>query len=363
MPIEGTLKTFDVPTILQMIYSSQKTGILVVKKDKNEHVIMFGIKDGHVYAALEKIKGQQKGIIDYLYEYGYLSYDQIKDIEEKAKNLKKKPEEILFAEQYINEGDFKKSIESKILELMATIVKWGQEEENGTYHFEDDLTMNYHKGDVQVDIDLGFAVFESARRVDEIKNIETKIPSDEIILETKKEWDAPSGMDDKAEAFFKYINGENSIREIARKIHIGRYRMLEIVNVLLSNEYVNIKREEKTGKIAEKEDDEYKKRSIDIKKYLAWVAISMIVITNIIASIYLNRYSSFVSSFRIFAYSVPYTLEEKNLETLLNMYYFNHMEYPKSLNNVSYLAKYANKFEYKRIDSDEYTLKYREVNK
>ncbi len=347
MPIEGTLKTFDVPTILQIIHSSGKSGILVVKRDRDERVVMFGIKEGTVYAALEKIKGKQRGIIDYLYEYGYINKDQLKEIKEKAETLKKKPEEILFIEKYVTEEELKKCIESKILELMTAIIKWGQDGEDGSYHFEEDLTMNYHKGKMQIAIDLGYAVFDSARRVDEIKKIEDEIPSYDIVpVKTKEDISDDEEMDEYTKEFFNLIDGKKTILQISKMVHVGSYKSLEIVHALLNAGYIELKKEE-----GEYEEEE--KEKINLTPYLIKGGVVLFLIINIIVSlVILKRPVKFINNLEVFKYRVPYQMVEENIRIYLKEYYLVHGKYP------AYLPSYYSKdYEYKS-DGESFTLKY-----
>ena len=118
---KGNLKSLDLSTILQMLSSENKTGVLYFTQDQAIRAVCF--KDGKIVAASGK-EGQRLGQI--LHEKGLISEKQLQEGLKKAKESGKRVGEALLDLEYINEANLKDLVRYQIREALLDISLWGE---------------------------------------------------------------------------------------------------------------------------------------------------------------------------------------------------------------------------------------------
>jgi Lar family restriction alleviation protein len=117
--LKGNLRSLGLSTILQILSSEGKTGVLCFAQGQATRAICF--KDGKIVAASGK-EGQRLGQI--LYDKGLISREKLQEALTKAKGAGKRLGEILLDLDYITEANLKELVRYQILEALLDISLW-----------------------------------------------------------------------------------------------------------------------------------------------------------------------------------------------------------------------------------------------
>ena len=152
----GNLKSVALSTILQILSTDNRTGVLHFEQGQASRAIC--LKDGKIVAASGR-EGQRLGQI--LYDRGLISREQLEEALEKTKEEKKRLGEVLLDLGYINEDSLKKLIRYQIQEAVLDISLWAE----GDFAYRD-CQMDFDERGVE-DISTMRIVLEAAARKDE----------------------------------------------------------------------------------------------------------------------------------------------------------------------------------------------------
>ena len=152
----GNLKSVALSTILQILSTDNRTGVLHFEQGQASRAIC--LKDGKIVAASGR-EGQRLGQI--LYDRGLISQEQLEEALEKTKEEKKRLGEVLLDLGYINEDSLKKLIRYQIQEAVLDISLWAE----GDFAYRD-CQMDFDERGVEY-ISTMRIVLEAAARKDE----------------------------------------------------------------------------------------------------------------------------------------------------------------------------------------------------
>ena len=152
----GNLKSVALPTILQILSTDNRTGVLHFEQGQAIRAIC--LKDGKIVAASGRER-QRLGQI--LYDRGLISQEQLEEALEKTKEEKKRLGEVLLDLGYINEDSLKELIRYQIQEAVLDISLWAE----GDFEYRD-CQMEFDERGVE-DISTMRIVLETAAKKDE----------------------------------------------------------------------------------------------------------------------------------------------------------------------------------------------------
>lgn len=156
LDFKGNLKSIGLPTILQILSSDNKTGILQFSNGEKRRAIY--LKEGKIIAGSGQ-PGLQLGQI--LYQKGLISPEVLLRVLDKAKQSGKRLGEMLLTLGYINEDTLKKLIHHQIREVVFDLLGWTE----GDFHYQECLVE--FDDPVVEDINAIQLLLESAMRKDE----------------------------------------------------------------------------------------------------------------------------------------------------------------------------------------------------
>lgn len=116
---KGNLKSLALSTILQLLSSDNRTGVLHFSQ--GQAIRAISLKNGKIVAASGR-KGQRLGRI--LYDRGLITQAQLQEALEKAKEENKRLGEVLLDLGYIDEDSLKELIRYQIQEAVLDISLW-----------------------------------------------------------------------------------------------------------------------------------------------------------------------------------------------------------------------------------------------
>jgi hypothetical protein len=157
--IKGNLKSLGLSTILQILSSEDKTGVLqFVQGDRIRSIY---IRNGKIVAASGR-EGLRLGQI--LYGKGMISQEQLQEALEKARETDKRVGEVLLDLGYIEEDGLRELIRYQIREAVLDISFWVE----GDFEYRDCL-LEFDERGVE-DVSTMGIIIEAAARRDEWAN-------------------------------------------------------------------------------------------------------------------------------------------------------------------------------------------------
>lgn len=160
---KGRLESFDLATILQMLTSKDKTGILQLSKGHLRSAIC--LKNGNIIAASDS-NGLRLGQI--LRNSGMISHDRLKETLKTAKKTEKMFGEVLLSKKYIDEKTLKDVIQQQVQEAVLELFFWKE----GHFEYRDCIVEFDNHGINEINtLEI---IMESARRMDEWNEVKQR---------------------------------------------------------------------------------------------------------------------------------------------------------------------------------------------
>jgi len=136
MPLKGSLQTFSLTNVLQLLCSEKKTGILRVRNGREEYQVCF--LEGFIIYATESQKGTRLGSL--LINDGIISTEQLQECLTLAKKMKKALGKIFVEQGYISKKILEKYIYKQVIEIISKLFLW----EKGDFEYKDaKLNLNW----------------------------------------------------------------------------------------------------------------------------------------------------------------------------------------------------------------------------
>ncbi|HID31826.1 MAG TPA: tetratricopeptide repeat protein [bacterium (Candidatus Stahlbacteria)] len=177
MAIKGSLSEASLSDVIQMICTSKKTGCLSLTDGTNFGTIF--ISEGKIMLA--KLTPHKRQIGDILLQMGKITEEQLHQaLDVQEKNRDKKLGAILIEIGAITDDDLRLPLKLQTEDAIFTMLLWN----TGFFSFEPDL--HPAPDELMLDIPYEGLLIDSARRIDEWKEIEDKLPPKETILVRKK---------------------------------------------------------------------------------------------------------------------------------------------------------------------------------
>ncbi|MCX7995739.1 MAG: tetratricopeptide repeat protein [candidate division WOR-3 bacterium] len=247
MAIKGSLSEASLPDVIQLLSFSLRSGCLSVTDGRNFGNIF--IKDGKIiYATLLNRKDR---LGDILVRKQIIDEVALKSALEEQKRSNKRIGEILIEKGLITKEILEKELSDQIAETIFTMLTW----ESGYFNFEADLLPGSEEFLVQLSPQE--LLLEGARRIDEWRKLEKRLPPFESVLVVKKEYkDIP--LTEEELRVLQLINGERTIDEILKLSEFDFFDTCRTIYALIS-----------AGVVEKLEKTELAKRAIgDIGEYL-----------------------------------------------------------------------------------------------
>jgi tetratricopeptide (TPR) repeat protein len=224
MAIKGSLTEASLPDVIQLLTYSGKSGCLSVTDGRNFGNIF--IKDGKIIYATILNKKQRLG--DILLMKKLIDNETLSRALEIQKSAKKRRlGEILIELDALSKKVLEDELKGQIEQTIFTMLTW----DSGYFNFEADLLPSQE--DYIVQLSAQELLLEGARRIDEWRQIENKIPPFETVLVHKGEAsDIPLTSEEKE--ILELIDGVRSIDEILKLSKIDFFETCRTIYGLLS---------------------------------------------------------------------------------------------------------------------------------
>jgi len=207
---QGDLKSLTLATVLQILSTEGKTGVLEISRGQAKSGIYF--KRGKIVAASTGHKEFRIGQI--LCERGLISRETLRDVLVKARNLKKPVGEVVVSLGYVSPVALKEIVRRLVREAVLDVFLW----EEGTFvfresevAFDDSLTEEINTMEI---------ILEAARRIDEWAVMKKVIPSDTVVFQVgdlAKQQGKTITLQTEELRLISMLDGSKSVRDLVRE--------------------------------------------------------------------------------------------------------------------------------------------------
>lgn len=219
MGITGNLGTMELAELLQWLSGARKTGTLHLESADVTKRVAF--RDGRVVASWSNDPKEQIGGI--LLTRGYVDVHQLGRAVETQTANGGLLGEILVDAGILSPDELDRVLYEKAEEILYEIFTWPA----GEFRFEDG-EMPPEETMVAMSLDVGMVVLEGARRLDERRRIEARLPSFEAIPVAVGAF-AIDRMGDGDDRILSEVDDQRTISEIARAARATEHQVARAV--------------------------------------------------------------------------------------------------------------------------------------
>jgi len=175
MALEGTLKDFALPDILQLIGIQRKTGVLTMEGDKDTVTVQFF--QGNVVGADNSSRQIEECLGSVLVRTGRISDVQLQEALAIQRETLQRLGYILVRSGYLTEGELREALRIQINQIVYRLFRWRE----GRYHFLPMEHLEYDRN-LTIPVSAESLLMEAARMVDEWPMIERRITSPKLVF-------------------------------------------------------------------------------------------------------------------------------------------------------------------------------------
>ncbi|KPK72160.1 MAG: hypothetical protein AMJ84_04805 [Acidithiobacillales bacterium SM23_46] len=236
MELEGSLKAFSLPEILQFLAMGKLTGTLMVRHDHQG--IDLTIHQGRIVSSSTFDQARRLGqMLIYRRLICRSDLDEVL-YEQRTTHPDRMVGQLLVDRELITLDDLRQVVKAQLEEEIWELFSWESGEFRFEHHAESDIK------DVLVEIEIEPLIIEGTRRIDEWKAIIRNLRGDKMVPGLnpwKPEERADLSLTVPEWQVLSFINGFFSIGSIAMRIGIGRFETYRILNSFLATGIVYIK--------------------------------------------------------------------------------------------------------------------------
>jgi len=236
MELEGSLKAFSLPEILQFLAMGKLTGVLRVRHDHQG--IDLVIRQGRIVNSSTFDHTRRLGQM--LVYRRLIRRSDLDDVlnDQRTMYPDKMLGQLLVERELVSLEDLRQVVRAQLEEEIWELFSW----ETGEFHFEHRAESDIK--DVLVELDIEPLIIEGTRRIDEWKAIIRSLKGDDTILGLA-DWN-PAERGDLTLTWpewrvLSFVNGLFSIGSIAARAGIGKFETYRILNSFLGAGIVYIK--------------------------------------------------------------------------------------------------------------------------
>ncbi|MFP4159327.1 MAG: DUF4388 domain-containing protein [Desulfobacterales bacterium] len=206
MSIKGTLETFDLSSLLQMLTSEKKTGRLTIRSDTNQVQIFF--RQGDLVFATEKNKSNRIGQL--LLNNGLVSRQALDTCLDLSREKKQFIGKTLVENGYLTQAELNAFLLKQAENSIYNVFLW----KNAAFAYKDsEIDTRAMAGRKFNTMNI---LLEASRRIDELEVLKKKIPDDKAVLKCtgRKEKDRKAKLSADEKRVLSLINGYATVGQV-----------------------------------------------------------------------------------------------------------------------------------------------------
>lgn len=231
MALQGNLRDFSVPEILQLLGSQKKTGCLTM--EWNTERAMVYMLEGQIVSTRTPSAAREDALLAFLRKVHRLSEEQYLGLLAIQKESGRHSEELLTTGGYMDAIELAEFLERLILDDLMHLVRW----ENGSYRF--DPNDRWPHAPI-VRLGLEASLIEASRRVDEQKRFVSVFRDPYKLITVRDLPDPGEALSDGERELFGIVDGTHTVEEIVRLAPLVEYETYETLHRMLEARWIEM---------------------------------------------------------------------------------------------------------------------------
>ncbi|MFH2005670.1 MAG: DUF4388 domain-containing protein [bacterium] len=217
--------------MITFLSNTKRSGALVVLADDIKKTVFF--VDGDVRMATSNVPEDRLGAL--MYRLGLVTKEQLREAL-KQQTGERRLGSVLIDMGVITAHDLYTIIRKQVEEIFysALLIR------TGVFYFYN--VDQAERLPAQINLTTQNLLLEGVRRIDEMSYFRERIPSKHTILEIRADI-TPKGLNDLDDRVYQLVDGQSSVHEIAREIHLGEFEATKIIFNLMQLGYVQRRRD------------------------------------------------------------------------------------------------------------------------
>lgn len=230
MPLQGTLESFGLSEILQLVSQQGKTGVLEIRTGDGTARIRF--LEGRVVEAWPDHRSPSELIGALLVRGGLVTPAQLeRALDEQIESLRPLGD-LLVRMGAVRIGDFQEVLCLQHRETMYKLLRL----KRGSFNFVSE-PVEAEEG-VSTPMEVGPLLMEGFRQIDEWPRVLEKVPSESRVYERVGQL-GPGELEPGEQVVFALVDGVASVRELVDRARLGEFAGWEAVAHLLEAGYIS----------------------------------------------------------------------------------------------------------------------------
>jgi hypothetical protein len=228
MELEGSLKAFKFPEILQFLGRGQMTGILSLRRDSEEVRVSF--HEGQIMGASSSARTVRIGeMLLYAGKISRQALDEALEAQEAAGGSNRFLGDLLIQRGLVTPEALRSFIELQIKEEVWDLFNW----EEGSFRFEQSKVRR--GGAIEIKLDVEPMLLEGSRRLDEWQAIRSNIGGGREVFRVNPDLTGPPEMDMDFNTWkiLSLVNGRLTVDSIVRLSTFGKFDTYYALDTLL----------------------------------------------------------------------------------------------------------------------------------
>ena len=323
MALQGNLRDFSVPEILQLLGSQKKTGCLTMEWN-TERALVY-MHEGQIVSTRSPGMNREDSLLAFLRKVHRLTEEQYKGLVTVQKESSRDSEELLQSGGYMDEAELAGFVERLILDDLMHLVRW----ENGSYRF--DPNTRWPRAPI-VKLGLEGALIEASRRVDEQKRFVSVFKDPYQLIGVHDLPDPSVELSEAERELFGIIDGQHTVEEVVRMAPLGEYETYETLHRMLEARWIEMAGRREPGETAKAPARDAKAHAGPRRSIFWEAAVLALVLGLLFASRFAARHLP--ASPPAPEKDVYAAAQIRNLRTALELYRREHGVYPDQIETL-----------------------------
>ena len=325
MALQGNLRDFSVPEILQLLGSQRKTGCLTM--EWNTERAMVYMLEGQIVSTRSP-GTREDSLLSFLRRVKRLSEEQYLGLLAIQKESNRNSEDLLVSGGYLDAGEMAEFLERLILDDMMHLVRW----ENGSYRFDPNDRWPHTP---IVKLGLEPTLIEASRRVDEQKRFVSVFKDPHQLIAVRDLPDPSEALSDAERELFGVVDGNHTVEDIVRLAPLVEYETYETLHRMLEARWIEMSGRREPSAPAKAPAGAAKVRTGPRRPVLWEVAMLAIVVTVLFGARHAARAVSRLASPPPIAGRDVYAAAQlRTLRSALELYHRENGTYPARIEDL-----------------------------
>lgn len=325
--LNGQLRDFSLPDVLQFILQQRKSGrlVLVYRGIRAE----VGISRGNISHVEVDGRSVETVLRDWLLAVGRLSPEEYQGIEQLSEQMDRSILETLVAKKFISPEERSEWVQLVAEDLICELFHWS----DGSYEFNTDLPATSSRG-IGLNLSTEMVTMEGMRRLDEWPRLRERLSSGsriQVTLATAP----PADLEPGPEALILQVLGSSGERcpldELESKVPFGTFRLYDTIVAYADAGYITLHQDGRSFEsmpVMESNEEPSHRSSPPILVAAAVIALILAFLFNWVATTTIGHLSTLPSEG--FA-GAELRFESQKLHTAVLRYRFLTGQWPSSL--------------------------------